>query len=588
MQRSPLTDGESPAVDAPALLPTRRSMLGLGAVALASVTGCTGAGQPPLGTAGESATPTPGAPVKFTFGASGAAETLDPALVADTDSLRITRQIFEGLVGVDPNTGAPTPGLATAWKSSGDGLTHTFALRRNVVFHDGTTFDADAVVTNFARWAALHRKLGGLAGQAFESVFHHSDLPAEGDADPEDEAGGEDGSAVPGGSYYGGCRAQDAGTFVLELRKPLTGLIEALTLPGFGMASPRALRELDADHPADDGFGRSVSPFGKRPVGTGPFVFAAQEDTSVTLKANPNHWRDDGQIDSVTFEVLRDAPSRLRALRRGTVDGYDMVTLEELRDLVRAGQQVLQRDPFSVLYLGMNQSNPRLASADVRRAAAHAVNRQQLIERYFIAGTKEARGFVPPSLGVPNAETYHGYNPSMANELLEASGYDGEPIPFLYPLNATRAYLPLPERIYAELSSQLTEVGFNIKPVPIGWSEGYVDTVLSGRTAGFHLLGWNGSYRDPDHFIGSLFGTLSAQFGHDSAELRTMVVAARSMPNGDDRAAAYQRIGELVAKDLPALPIAFPISAVAVSDRVVSYPSSPVLDEVMDRVTLAT
>lgn len=583
MQRSPHTEGAPLDTNVRSRQPSRRAVLGLGAVALASLTGCTGAGGPLPGSSGSTTGGTATAPRVFHFGAAAAAETLDPALASDTESLRISRQIFEGLVGVDPNTGAPTPSLATAWQVSDDGLTYTFTLREGVLFHDGTAFDADAVVANFRRWTALRKKIGGSAGQAFESVFHHNDLPVADALDQENA-----GKARTAATYYGGCRADGSHTFVLRLRKPLTGLIDALTMPGFGMASPTALKELSADDPVADKSGRTASEFGRNPVGTGPFTFASREGDSVTLEAHSGHWQERGQIDSVTFDVLRDPPSRLRALRRREIDGYDMVTLDELRDLVRAGQQILQRDPFSVLYLGMNRKNGHLASDDVRQAAARAVNRQRLIEQFFIAGTKEARGFVPPSLGVPDAETYFGFDQGRAREVLAASGYDGEPIPFVYPLNVTRAYLPLPERIYAELSSQLTAVGFNIEPVPIDWSDGYVDTVVSGKRPGFHLLGWNGSYRDPDHFIGSMFGSETAEFGYDSPRLRSMVVTARSMPNGDDRAAAYQQIGELLATDLPALPIAYPISAVAVSDRVTSYPSSPVLDEAFNRVTLAT
>lgn len=587
MQRSPHDNG--PRRTPPA--PSRRTVLGLGAALLATATGCTVAGPPsgPSTASGGSAAPRPG----FRFGAAGLPDTLDPALAIDNESFRITRQIFEGLVGVDPNTGSPTPALATGWQASEDGLTVTFALRDRVLFHDGTAFDANAVVANFQRWSGLTEKVGGRAGRAFELVFHHRPVSASGPGSaPASQPASGDARDAPepeaSGSYYAGCRAADARTFILYLRRPLTGLIEALTMPGFGIASPAALRELDADNPTADASGRIASGFGRNPVGTGPFVFTAQTDEEVTLEWNPRHWRAQGQLGTVAFEALRDPASRLRALRRRDIDGYDMVTLDELRELVRGGQQILQRDPFSVFYLGMNRDHPALAEDGVRRAAAHAVNRQRLIEQFFIAGTKEARGFVPPSLGVPDAETYFGFNENEARELLAASGYDGEPIPFAYPLNITRAYLPLPERIYAELSRQLTAVGFNIRPVPIDWSDGYLDTVLGGKRPGFHLLGWNGSYRDPDHFVGSLFGDASAEFGYESPALRARLAAARSLPNGDARATAYQEIGEVLANDLPALPIAYPISAVAASDRVVSYPSSPVLDEVFDRVTLAT
>ena len=80
---------------------------------------------------------------------------LDPALSTDVESQRITRQILEGLVGVDRTTGQPTPLLATEWTESDEGRSYTFKLRTGVTFQDGTPFNADAVCTNFNRWFAF-------------------------------------------------------------------------------------------------------------------------------------------------------------------------------------------------------------------------------------------------------------------------------------------------------------------------------------------------------------------------------------------------------------------------------------------------
>lgn len=594
--------------------PSRRTVLGLGSLAVVGLAGCTKATTPEELPSSAVPSATIVKDLEFRFGSPASPATLDPALAADNESFRITRQVFESLVGVDPDTGAPTPGLATEWKVGNNGLTYTFTLREGVTFHDGTEFNAQAVVHNFKRWAELPADLGGQPGQAFESVFHHHEVqPAEDtDVAPDTKSATESKAPDPGAkdtgtttdagddvgpskkvrtvsaSYYGTCRAADKRTFVLTIKKPITGLIEALTLPGFGIASPSALRKYKADEASRDDAGRIVTRFGKHPVGTGPYKFRSGDGTSSELVANTDHWQHRTQIAKASFHVLRDPASRLLALRRGAVAAYDMVTVGELRDLVRQGQQVLQRDPFSVLYLGVNRANPLLKEDAIRRAMAHAIDRQKLIDTYFIAGTKEAKSFVPPSLGVPDGPTYYGYDPGKARELLKASTYDGESIPFSYPLNVTRAYLPLPEQIYATLSSQLTAVGFNIEPRPIDWEDGYLESVTKGRIPGFHLLGWNGGYRDPDNFIGTLFGTTSAEFTYEAPGLRAKIVTARSMPNGDARAAVYQEIGEQLTKDIPALPLAYPISAVAANETVLRYPTSPTLDESFDRVTLAT
>ena len=65
----------------------------------------------------------------FKFGTASQPLGLDPALANDVESQRVTRQVLEGLVGVDQTTGEPTPLLATEWTASDDGRTYTFKLR---------------------------------------------------------------------------------------------------------------------------------------------------------------------------------------------------------------------------------------------------------------------------------------------------------------------------------------------------------------------------------------------------------------------------------------------------------------------------
>ena len=77
---------------------------------------------------------------------------LDPALVSDGESFRVTKQIFESLVDFAPGTTKIIPALARSWSVAKDGKTYTFNLRSGVKFHDGTAFNAAAVCANFNRW----------------------------------------------------------------------------------------------------------------------------------------------------------------------------------------------------------------------------------------------------------------------------------------------------------------------------------------------------------------------------------------------------------------------------------------------------
>lgn len=164
----------------------------------------------------------------FVFGASGDVSSLDPAFASDGESFRVARQIFEGLVGVEPGTADPAPLLAKSWEQSEDGLTYTFELEEGVTFHDGTEFNADAVCFNFDR----QNNFTGLAQS--QSLSYYWGVIMRGYADS-------------GTSIYGGCEAVSPTEVTITLTEPFAGFIPALSLPAFSIQSPTALEEYAAD-----------------------------------------------------------------------------------------------------------------------------------------------------------------------------------------------------------------------------------------------------------------------------------------------------------------------------------------------------
>ena len=165
----------------------------------------------------------------FVFGASNDPSGLDPAFASDGETFRVSRQIFEGLVGVEAGTADPAPLLAESWEQSEDGLSYTFTLKEGVTFHDGTEFNAEAVCANFERWY----NWTGLAQS--ESLSYYYGSLFKGFADTPDTA------------VYDSCTADDASHATVTLTQPFAGFIAALSLPAFSMQSPTALAEYDAD-----------------------------------------------------------------------------------------------------------------------------------------------------------------------------------------------------------------------------------------------------------------------------------------------------------------------------------------------------
>ncbi|WP_162319986.1 ABC transporter substrate-binding protein [Nesterenkonia haasae] len=483
-------------------------------------------------------------------------QSLDPGLATDAETERIVRQIYEPLVGIDQNTGSFEPLLAEEWDSSDDELTYTFTLRRDVLFHDGSQLTADVVVENFQRWGRLDYLYGfGNISQstplAFPTVF---------------------------GGYFDSeecvlesVEAEDDRTVVLTLSEPVVYLLQALTLPAFGIASAEVLVD------SDPGL---VS---RTPMGTGPYqlVETESEDASrLTLQVFNDYWE---AIEGPSEVVVRPLPrtfDRLRELQRGQADVYDLITADNLRSLVQSGRMILQRDPFSVLYLGFNLDHPVMSDIGIREAAARAVNRPQLVDRLFLEGSRPAYEFTPAALSVhSDTAQQYAYSLSDAQELLEDSDYDGEPLEFFYPINTTRSYLPQPEAVFAAIAADLTAAGFRIRPRPVRWGDGYVDQVMSDSSRALHLLGRNGGFRSPHAFLSPLFGQPSREFNFHDENLVELLNEARAESDEETRTEIYREAADRIQEQLPALPLAYPISGLAMNARVADYPMSPVLNE---------
>lgn len=212
------------------------------------------------------------------FGASADPALLDPALISDGESLRVTNQIFQSLVGFKLGGSQVVPQLATSWKASPNGKVWTFNLRKGVKFSDGTPFNAAAVCFNYNRWYNFPGPLQNSGVSYYwNTVFGGFAHPATG-------------SPGPSKSLYKGCKVVNDSTAQLLLSRPSTSFLSAIELPNFGIASPTALKKYKADAGTTDSSG-VFHPTGtfatQNPVGTGPYVLKSFQPGN-KLELNPN------------------------------------------------------------------------------------------------------------------------------------------------------------------------------------------------------------------------------------------------------------------------------------------------------------
>ncbi|QLQ38378.2 ABC transporter substrate-binding protein [Micromonospora robiginosa] len=513
----------------------------------------------------------------FVFAGAGDPKNFDPIFNDDGESFRPIRQMYDTLVQNKPGTAELQGALAESWEHDPDGKVWTFKLRKGVKFHDGTDFNAAAVCFNFDRWFNMK----GAAAQS--QMIYYSDTFG-GFAKNEAEGVGQ--------PVYNKCEAKDDGTAVVTMNQYKGAFPGAFALTALSIASPEALKKYDADAVKQNGDSFEYSAFAnEHPVGTGPFKFAGWDKAKgeITLDRNPDYWGEKAKVDKLIIKIIKDENTRKQELKAGTVQGIDFPAPADRKALAGEGFQVLDRPAFNILYLGINQKNPKLKDLRVRQAIAYALNRQQLVQTKGPGGTKVADQFMPDTvLGyAPDVQKYD-YNPEKAKQLLKEAGAEKLTLNFFYPTDVSRPYMPNPQEIFTVLANDLKAVGITVNGVARPWNGGYKDDVQQFGKHDLHLLGWTGDYNDPGNFVGTFFGRGKVEFGDQGmTEMFDAITKADATVDEAGKKAAWEQVNrDIATKWLPAVPVWHAPPAIVVTKDVKGLVASPLTDERFNTVSV--
>ncbi|MEK4563508.1 nickel ABC transporter substrate-binding protein [Alkalihalobacillus sp. FSL R5-0424] len=329
------------------------------------------------------------------------------------------------------------PHLAESWDISEDGLEYTFHLRDDVEFTNGTTFDADAVQSNFEN--------------ILENIDIHSWL-----------------GFIP---KINDTEAVDEYTFKITLTEPYYPTLQELTVVRPVRFGDTNVEDLD---PALQDIQKSV--------GTGPWILDEYKvDEYATFVRNDDYWGDLPEEESLTIKVIPDAETRVLAFEKGDVDliyGEGIISLDSFKQLESTGEyKTSVSDPVATRQLVMNTTKEQLSDERVRQALHYGFNKQGLVEG-VTSGLEEAADYIlPPNMPYTSNidATPIEYDPDKAIELLEEAGWtlpngsqvrekDGQPLEFELMYNTSESI----QKTMAEtLQSEWTALGVKLDIVGI-------------------------------------------------------------------------------------------------------------------------
>ena len=442
------------------------------------------------------------------------------------------------------------PVLASALPTiSADGKTYTFTLRTGIKFHDGTDFNADAVVYNYQRWQAYPK------GDLQDNAYYYGAV-----------FGG-----FGSGSNIASVTAPDEQTVVFTLKAPQSNFLLSQTLGVFGIQSPTALKAANADQTplANNKYAQGQLPQGQDMVGTGPFIFKEWvPGDHVTLVKNPNYWdtANAAHLDSITFKPIGDSTAKLQALQSGGVDLSFSISPLDVKTAQSSGLTIIDRGAScNQLNLDMNQSvggKPTIyANKTVRQAVFEALNRQSYVDAFYAGLGKVPQGWMPPATQGFKQETLPAYDTAKAKSDLATANLTAaqKTIDLYYPSNVVRPYMPDPKGIAQAIASDLQAAGFTVNFKTEDWHGGYVSDATGGKFP-LYLFGWTCDWAGADNFLytawfGYQNNAPNPQYHWKNDQANSLMLKALQEPTVDAANADWGQVQDLLTQDLPMVPI---------------------------------
>ena len=370
----------------------------------------------------------------------GAAAAIDEVVYAN---------VMEGLTRFGPD-GSVNAALAASWDISEDGTVYTFSLRDGVTFHDGTTMDAEDVKFSLDRARAED------STNAQKALF----------------AGIADVTVV------------DPLTVQVTLSEPNGNFLFNMAWGDAVIVAPESAADMATN-----------------PVGTGPFQFSEWvKGDRVEIVAYDGYWGDKPALSEATFKFISDATAAFAAMMAGDVDAFPNFPAPETL-------AQLDADPRFNVIVGstegetiLSTNNANVSDVRVRKAIAHAINRQDIIDgAMFGYGTPIGTHFAPHNPDYMDLTGSSAYDPDLSRQILADAG-----------ITDLKLRLALPPPTYARrggeiIAAQLREVGIETEITNVEWAQ-WIESVFRGKDFDLTIVSHTepmdiGIYARPDYYF---------------------------------------------------------------------------------------
>ena len=531
---------------------TRRQFTGgaLAASALAALAGCSSGG----GDTGSATVASAEGAVLCCYLSEPAY--IDPNNAQETQGSLVVHALFDPLVTWDWSSNSAVPLAAAELPTvSDDGLTYTFTLREGMTFHNGDPVDAASFKRGWERLADPNLATPSEIGYHLAPVAGYAEMAAG-------EATEMSGLACP-----------DELTFEVTLTAPMGDFLAVCCHPGLSPVPEVALED--------------QASFLEQPIGNGPFMMAEpwQHNQYINLVRFDDYYGDAPKVGGVYFDIQADPDTAFTAFQAGDMD-FAPIPTGRIQDTIdeygasddgytaTPGKQVLTGSQANTYFITVNNSDPVLSDANVRRAISLAINRQNIVDTLY-EGTREVATSIFPTVIDDDPEDvweYCTYDAARAAELLDEAGYPADAdgnreLTLKLSYDGGRGH----EDIMSSIQADLARVGVTVEQEATEWA-----VHLSNLgDANFQLgrSGWTADYPTMDNFLyPNFYSTANDNSStYNKPETDAALDAARQIVDEEERKAAYRKICHAIGEEMPVIPIMHAAHNYVTSEQVESF-----------------
>lgn len=433
--------------------------------------------------------------------------------------------VYEPLVKY--NNGELEPCLATDWTINENGKEITLQLRENVVFHDDSPFNAEAVKKNLEYSKNNPVSIWLKGASTIESI---------------EVLGEYEIKIVYSESYYGA---------MYDLSAPLV-----LT-----MMSPNMIEE-----------GNYESMTGT--IGTGPYVYKSfQDGVETVFQRNEEYWGDKGNFEKIIFKYVPEESSRLQALQSKEVDmiyGSDYITYDTFYQAtnVKEVEGKVSEGTLKTRNLLLNASSSILSDLKVRQAIAYGFNPQEIVDSLMYGYEEVADQILDASLPYCDVkfEKKHSHNIKKAKSLLKEAGWiigqngycekDNQELTLNFAYTQSRS---LQKEIAEAFQAQMKEIGIRVNLQPLELMAWYSE-VMQGKFDVTINISYGAPF-DPQNYINPMLGqsgeAVSISTLPDMQEFKNAIEKLNSTPNEKERKELYSYIFNYLNNNVIEVPISY-------------------------------